>query len=248
MPLDLEEIESSNIASSRTLFDDFTGVAGSDLTSEEVDILRPFAYTEMAFVEEDLLFKKVHDAWSLNADGLPIFPEEATKAVIYLIRNPLDVTVSYAFHSNKDFDEMLNIVNNESHSLCNAPGKLHNQLRQIIYDWSGHVESWVDRSGLPVLVIRYEDMSKDPFVEFRKAFDFIGLHINEKDLKQAIKNSEFHRISELEKQSGFREKPLAMDSFFRSGNPGDWKNYLNKSQENKLIQKHRSMMARFGYL
>ena len=46
-------------------------------------------------------FCKVHDAYTFLADGQPLFPPQATAGAIYLIRNPLDVCVSYAHFLGK---------------------------------------------------------------------------------------------------------------------------------------------------
>ncbi len=69
---------------------------------QEIDLLRPLVYRQNALESDELIYHKIHDAWSLLPDGNPMFPAEVTKAVIYFIRNPLDVVVSFANHLNTD--------------------------------------------------------------------------------------------------------------------------------------------------
>ncbi|MDF1572512.1 MAG: sulfotransferase domain-containing protein [Bacteroidales bacterium] len=248
IPLNINNIYSASIASSRVHFDNISGVSGSDLTSEEIDAIRPEIYRRMAVESEDLIFKKVHDAWTINEAGKQIFPTDITKAVVYMIRNPLDVAVSYAFHSGTNFANIIEDMSNSKHALADKPGKLHNQLRQKLLNWSEHVISWIDSSGMPVKVIRYEDLIENPFKEFSTAFNFIGMNYEAEDLIRAIKNSEFSKVSQQEEKFGFKEKPLQMSLFFRKGEPGDWKNHLSVQLADEIRKKHSDIMKRFNYL
>ena len=100
---------------------------------------------------DELFFQKAHDAWKKTPSGEPMFPEDVTKGVIYFIRNPLDVAVSFAFHSSSSFEKTVKEMNDPENAFCGKPKLLYNQLRQDLLSWSGHVKSWVDDSGLPVL-------------------------------------------------------------------------------------------------
>ncbi len=62
--------------------------------------------------------------------GEPLFPSEATKSVLYFIRNPLDIAVSYSFHSSSPMDKAVADINNIHNAFCRNPRKLHNQLKQ----------------------------------------------------------------------------------------------------------------------
>ncbi|MDT8432932.1 MAG: sulfotransferase domain-containing protein [Bacteroidales bacterium] len=247
-PASINELHSTPIASSRSLFDDHAGVSSSDLSQEEIDELRPEVYRKLAGEATDPVFHKVHDAWGLTPSGKPVFPAEITRAVLYFIRNPLDVTVSFAFHGNKHPGEMVEEVNNPDNAFCNKPRRLYNQLLQPLSDWSGHVSSWVDGSGLPVHVLRYEDMLTDTFATFREALQFTGIDKSDAAIRAAIAASDLRALAEMEQREGFREKPIGMKAFFREGKSGSWREHLDASSVNKLVKKHRAMMERFGYL
>lgn len=247
-PVSINELHSTPIASSRSLFDNHAGVSSSDLSQEEIDELRPEIYRKIATEANDPVFHKVHDAWGLTSSGKPVFPADVTRAVLYFIRNPLDVTVSFAFHGNKRPGEMVNEVNNPDNAFCHKPGRLYNQLLQPLSDWSGHVSSWVDDSGLPVHVVRYEDMLTDTFNIFRNALGFAGIHKSDQEIRNATQASDLRTLSEMEQKEGFREKPIGMNAFFREGRSGTWIEHLDELTVSKLIEKHRTMMERFGYL
>ena len=174
-PADVNELRVSSSAADRTLFDDLAGVESSDLTADEIERLRPAAYERLAAAATQVELVKIHDANTRTGDGRPLTPARATLGVIYLLRNPLDVAVSYARYGRSDPDAAIAWMADEGHCLAAAPGCLHPQLRQRLLTWSGHVRSWVDAPGLAVHVLRYEDMSRDGENAFGAAMRFAGL-------------------------------------------------------------------------
>lgn len=245
--IDINNLHQTTIASSRQLFDEMTGIASSDLEQEEIDRLRPLVYLQNARESEEVLYHKVHDAWTLLPDGQPLFPPEVTRAALYFIRNPLDVAVSFAHHLNTSLEKTIAILNNPEYAFCQRTDRLHNQLRQRLLTWSGHVKSWVDDSGLPVLVMRYEDMKARPAETFSRAADFIGLHYSPAEIVAALDRASFARLQQQEAEKGFSEKNARSGSFFRKGAVGDWKNVLSAAQVERVTQAHREVMERFGY-
>jgi aryl sulfotransferase len=121
-------------------------------------------------------------------------------------------------------------------------------LKQNLLTWSAHVQSWVDDSGLPILVIRYEDLHKNPIYFFSKAISFIGLRGSQKEIKNAIKKASFNRLKQQEEEKGFSEKNTNAASFFRKGIVNNWQNELTKEQVRMIIDAHGDVMERFGYL
>ncbi len=246
-PADINNLYPTTIASSRSLFDEATGLESSDLTLDEIELLRPQVYRYIAAHSSDLIFHKIHDAWISLADGNVLVPEEVTKAVLYFIRNPLDVAVSFAHHSSTTIDKAIEMMNNSQYAFCSRETKLHNQTRQRLLNWSEHVSSWIDQSGLPLMVIRYEDMITDTFSLFKDSTKFIGLEATDEDIFRSIEFSSFENIQNQEKEKGFREKAAMAKSFFRKGISGDWKNILTTEQIVKIVSRHQKMMERFGY-
>ena len=111
------------MASSREVFDDYTGICSSDLTNDEIDSLRPGVYEQVVADAEKLpIFAKTHDACTNLADGEPMLSRKATAGAIYLIRNPLDVAVSFAYHSgHENFSQMPQVLA-DGH-LCDHAGQ-----------------------------------------------------------------------------------------------------------------------------
>ena len=246
-PVSINALHSTPIASSRVLFDEYAGTSGSDLSLEEIDNLRPSVYREISGNSEELSFHKVHDAWKKNSRGEPIFPPDVTRSVIYFIRDPRDVAVSFAHHSSASFEKMVKNMADPEFSFCDKDSKLYNQLRQNLSTWSGHVKSWVDESGLPVLLLRYEDMKANPFHEFKKAVNYLGLQYSDEQIRQALKNSDFSQLKKMEEEEGFSEKPIKMSSFFREGKSGGYREVLSEELVREIVGVHGEVMGRFGY-
>ncbi len=247
IPANINDLAEATISSSRKIFDEYTGLSSSDLTFEEIDRMRPDVYRMQSLESDELLFKKVHDKFYFVDDNQALFPDEISKAVIYFIRNPLDVLVSFAYHSARPAKKMISTLNNSNYAFCDKNDKLQNQLRQILGSWSDHVKSWTEQTMIPVHTIRYEDMVNNTFDSFSKAVKFIGLEKTEAQIKDAIGKSDFSVLSAQEKEDGFKEKMIKSKSFFRKGKIGDWQNHLDEKMKNEIIENHMEIMVKFGY-
>lgn len=245
-PADINRLSISKIASSRTLFDQYAGVNSSDLNEDEIERYRPKVYRLLAAESVEDMLIKVHDAWKLNSIHEAIFPSEITKAVIYIIRNPLDIVVSGAFHNSVNLEISIERVNSD-YSLCDKKDRLYNQLRQELQSWSNHVISWIDQSGLPLIVVRYEDLVNDPISNFKSIMSFLGWTHTEEEIIRSVKNSEIDNLRNQEKENGFREKPIHAETFFRSGKIGTWKEYLTDDMVKSVYLNNKVVMDRFGY-
>lgn len=247
-PVDINQLRTGSIASARHLFDELAGVEASDLTADEIEALRPDIYVTLAEQADEIGYHKVHDAYTLTHAGRPLLPPEASRGALYFIRNPLDVAVSYAHHSDRDVDTVIGWMGDERHSFAAGPRRLHSQLRQRLLTWSGHVLSWVDQTQFPVHVVRYEDMRSDPEAVFSTAARFAELPSDTAAVRRALEFSSFEELQRQEADHGFGEKSPRAESFFRRGVVGSWRDSLSDEQAACLVADHREVMERFGYL
>lgn len=237
----------NGIASLRWRFDEFLGLPSSDLTPEEIMSVQPHIYEMLVAEDPSRHWVKVHDAQRRLADRGWLFPPAVSGVVIYIIRNPLDVAVSLAFHDGHE--EMRRSVA----KMCDEETVLANgkspQLSQFVGSWSRHVESWVDQSEIPVLLVRYEDMLADAGRELARVIEFARpeLAVDQARIEMAVDHARFDRLRELETARPFRETPLRAKRFFREGRAGDWRNHLSQAEMRHLVDRHRQVMARFGY-
>ena len=232
--------------SDRGWFDRATGLPSSDCTADEVEPLLPAAFrAHAAETAGERQFCKVHDALHDTAAGEPLFPEDVSAGAVYLVRNPLDVAVSLAFHfGGEDFSEAVTRMNDRRFIL----GSGSELLRRRLLDWSGHVESW--RSApFPVLVVRYEDLLADTAGELARMTRFLGLAgaADGRRLRRAAAAADFTRLQEQEAADGFIERYQRCRRFFRSGRSGDWRRYLSAAQARRVTRRHGAVMRACGY-
>jgi aryl sulfotransferase len=237
-----------SIASNRVQFDNLTGLSSSDMTDDEIDLLRPDANRAIAATAKKMIYTKVHDAYHDSGNGEAIFPEDCSFGVIYLVRNPLDVAVSYAYHQGHEgFAKVVEQMNNPTHVMAGGP---KSQLRQKTLGWSGHYRSWHDQTKIPVLTIRYEDMIDDTAASVARMAGFIGL--NKPDLSEkigrAVEQSRFDTLREKEEISGFGERPEKSARFFRSGRVGEGRERLSADLQSKMIEANHPLMQELGYI
>jgi aryl sulfotransferase len=247
-PADINTLEGGPIASSRNLFDEWAGVEASDLPPASVERLRPHVYRKLAECVNETIFLKIHDAITFTSEDIPLIPREVTQGAVYLIRNPLDVVVSFADHSGTTLEKTIQNMGNQDFQFASRDESLDIQLPQRLLTWSGHVRSWVDQDGFPVLVVRYEDLLEDPYGRFSEIVRFCGLEVDQELLHHAVRHSSFGVFKEQEELKGFKERSRHSKTFFRRGQAGGWREVLTLEQVARVIQDHGLMMERFGYL
>ena len=245
-------------ANRRQVFDEFLGVESTNMTAAEVERHLP-RFRE--WLAEDggnaglpierlardggPLVLKTHDAYR-TARGAARFPP--TGAAVCLVRNPLDVAVSYAHHGSLPIDRIVAWMNTDRSAESHMPGGAFQRLPEPLTTWSGHVSSWTEQTALPVHVARYEDLLARPRAGFAAIVRFIGLGEDPARLRQAVERSSFARLQAQEAEFGFDEKQPTAQSFFRAGVAGSWRAALTREQARALVDAHGEVMAKFGYL
>lgn len=248
--VEINDMDTDGILSARGVFDVISDIDSRYLYDEEVKTLLPEVYRAKAAAWSQLSIVKVHDAFVYNNEGQPIMPEDVTHAAIYIIRNPLDVVASFANHNNSTIDEAITLMNNPKGKLAAQKGNLNinNQFTQLMYDWSGHVQSWMDKPAFPVHFVRYEDMLAAPLQTFGDVIEKVGWQYSKDAIRAAIDATQFSKLKKQESEKGFQEKNAASKQFFRQGRSGNWKNELTEIQANAIIEKHEAVMKQFNYL
>jgi aryl sulfotransferase len=237
------------MASARKVFDEWCGVEASALEQDVVDRLRAKVYRRVSAASPEDLFVKVHDAWGTDDHGRAMFPPDVTRAVVYVVRNPLDVAVSAAHHWGLDAEQAVGRMCDGGYCVAGTDSRLPDQLRQYVGCWSSHARSWLERSGLRAHVIRYEDLRRDPARALAGILGACGLACDPERVRVATEFSDFGELQRQERVHGFRERPLgSRGAFFRRGEVGAWREELPAPLADRLVRTHREVMERFGYL
>jgi aryl sulfotransferase len=245
---DLNALAGVPLSASRAALDEVLGVPSSDLTRTEIDLLRPRVDEVVDAGLDRVVLRKVHDSCHPGPAGEPVVSVTAARSVLYVIRDPRGVAVSYAHHFGRPVEWAVARLCDPANTIARGDHGIASQVPQRLGDWSGHVLSWVDQPWLPVHVLRYEDALADPVAAFGAAFSAAGVGFAAAELAAAVESCAFSRLAAAEAADGFRERPRIDTPFFRRGQSGAWRDELPAALADSLLDAHHPVMTRFGYL
>ena len=191
----------------------------------------------------DVNFVKTHN-FQGSMKGRLLIPKELTRSAVYIVRNPLDVVVSYARHFGLTHKQAAAALSNVSNWI--AP--TGDTVGQFLGRWDQHVKSWTVPADYPQLILRYEDLLTDPVQHFANLLTHIGIPIDQLRLKKAIEFSSFKELSQQEEKGGFEEKSQFTKAFFGRGQAAQWKSALSPELVMQIRADHGKTMEKFGYL
>ena len=186
---------------------------------------------------------KTHNALVMDR-GYPAINTNVTSGAVYIVRNPLDVAISFAHHLGSTIDDAINRMATEHSETDLTEESVH----EIYGSWSQNVYSWTRKSNPAIFVMRYEDMTLRPEQTFGALACHLLMQPSKTQLKAAVELSAFNRLREQEDKNGFSMKPHTAKRFFRKGQVGEWRETLSDNQVRSIIDRHREQMLRFGYV
>lgn len=191
----------------------------------------------------DINFVKTHNART-RAFGTELILPRYTRAAVYIIRNPLDVVVSYARHYGQTPAQASQAISRADNTVSADP----TSVAQYLGNWSDHVRGWTGVRDFPVHTMRYEDMKADPHRAFTGLLGFLGVPVDPERVDRAVRFSSFDEMKRQEQANGFIERSLNADRFFHTGETEQWKQALSPEDIALLRQRHGAVMSKFGYL
>ena len=189
---------------------------------------------------------KTHNFWG-SINGYEFSNKHNTCGAIYIVRDPRSVAVSFAHHANVTLGESVEQLFNE-----NRLGINDEYYYEARSSWKKHYLSWMN-SPVPKILIRYEDLKKNPLHQFKLILEFINkfvskkIEINNDKLKKSIKECSFDNLSKLEEKNFFSEK-LNNIKFFRKGLNDEWKNTLDTELIYKIEKNFKDEMKELKYI
>lgn len=223
------------------LFERIIGKPKAEFTLEDVNKARPYVQATLASEREGIALMKTHNA-RVNLAGIPAINTSVSLGAIYIIRNPLDVAVSLKDFIAGSQDQAIAVLGTEDFT-SNPHG-----VFEIWGSWSQNVASWTARADPQILLLRYEDIIDNPVKAFAMVTRHMQLKATPPQIVEAVEHSSFARMQQKEAATGFREKLLASQKFFREGRAGQWREQLSKDQIRQIVGAHHVQMKRHGYL
>jgi hypothetical protein len=184
---------------------------------------------------------KTHTA-KVEALGAQAFSLRRNDRIIYIVRHPLDVALSYAHFNGLDVDSVI-------HAMC-EPGFFVPRegagIVEVQGSWVQHVSSWLNTLDSPVLLIRYEALCTRTEEILESILTFLGAPIIPERVAQAVQASRFDKMRAQEAAHRFNEAPKTT-TFFRRGQSGQWLRELSPEQAYRLADGCEPVMTKLGY-
>lgn len=158
---------------------------------------------------------------------------------VYVERDGLDVAVSY-FHFYRAYLGFEGTLDDFHQRFMNG---------QVQYgSWFEHVAGWHEReSERDLLIVRYEDLSRDRKAFIERMAEFLGWQLDERRVHRAVVESSFDAMKRRESifdhaTALLLERGVSPQSFLRTGRSGEGKDELTDAQVREI--RERSSTAR----
>lgn len=173
--------------------------------------------------------------------------------VIYIVRDPRDVAVSYYNYSIKvkkitEDEPIEQWIESFITGRC-AGVEFYNQIGT----WAENVGSWLGAksSSEDFLLLKYEDLLKDGLTSMRAVSSFLNVFADDEQLAKVIELSSANHMREQEKKTGWQPKgkDIRSDiSFFRTARSSNWQAEIVKEAVAKIETAWQGLMEKLGYL
>ena len=199
----------------------------------------------------NVVFLKTHNAL-INIENNEFTNSDLTLAIIYVIRDPRDVVVSYSKYRHLDYDKTIEHMIGSKVNIPYVRDAKDASNIEITGSWAFHYNSWKDGiSEIPRIIIKYEDLLSNSEKIFTNIIKFLSnimkLEVNYKKIKSSNNLSKFTKLKNFEAKNNFFENNSS-ENFFRIGKSGNWKKELNKDQIKKIEDSFKIEMINLGYL
>lgn len=215
----------------------------ADMSQYEVTNLRGTVLQHMYANGQWPIVMKTHHART-RLHGVDLIPDGLSRNGIYLVRDPRDVVVSFANHTDNNIEDAVDMLGRVDGASCHEkePSLIH-----FTSSWSNHVNSWMTTKGFPVKCFKYETMVREPEEQFANLVEFLGWEVDRDRVARAVEFSSFDKLQSQEQLAGFKELQNG-NTFFRRGRVGNWQDVLTEEQANRIEANHKEVMQKLGYI
>ncbi len=200
-------------------------------------------------LDNEVKFMKTHSAcWKTDKSSFTNY--ENTLGVIHVVRDPRNVITSLKNHYKKgNLETTLKFMMDEKKFIGSKDFKEEFDIPTLISSWSNHYKSW-GKFNKNYLLVKYEDLLKNPKIEFLKIIEYLKKITNLKfdgDLNKIINDCSFDNLKNQENQKGFKEA-VKNQKFFFLGPKNNWKDILDKSICEEIEIVFNKEMKELNYL
>lgn len=165
--------------------------------------------------------------------------------VIYLLRDPRDVAISYYYWllkfrrlENEDLDAFI---------------QTFTANRTLYGGWGAHVRSWrQNRQAVPLgcRFVRYEDLLAQPVKTLTDILHFLGHPLDAGRVQDVVARNTFERMQAREQHD--QQAPIFSETrqdiaFVRAGKARQWRDVFTPAQRSRFSTAFGDLMQQFGY-
>lgn len=241
--VDLRRLDEFSVPdTSMLLYKRFLQIPPQIADRKTIAAIRPKVIEAAAQRARGAVLIKTHNARIVD-HGTPFIDDGLTAGAIYVIRNPLDVAVSFAAVRGVSIDQVIADMADAKFSRGNDPHSVY----MVCGSWSGNVKSWVEHRSTATLTVRYEDMRDDPENTFAKIADHMRMRPSAEQLSKAIAlATQTKAVAQEPANAG--GWGAAQDQGWGVALPkGEGHAALSAAQVKRIVADHGKLMQRFGY-
>ena len=201
-----------------------------------------------------LKFLKTHSSF-VKMDGYSFTDLDNTLGVIYVVRDPRDVIISFSNHNDQPINKTLEMINDNF--ILDADDE--NRVPVYMGSWSFHYNSWKPFKRVnKYILVKYEDLIKNKEKTFKEILYFlknlanVNFKIEDKKIRKIIQEIECEKLKKLEEKIGFPESKETKQgkkiAFFRKGSSQQWRNNLDLKIRKSIETSCEKEMKELGYL
>lgn len=225
-------------------------------TNNEKEVIRNYLKIQESInIKNSTQFLKTH-SYLFNIENNPFTKLDYSLGVIYIVRDPRNVVLSYSNHNSLSHERSTEdlIIGRE------LKNKNKDGIKVYPGSWGGNFNSWKSfKSVNKYLLIHYENLIKEKDKIFYEILKFIHnlknveFVLDKKKFSNVLDSTNFGRVQKLESQTGFHESMIDKKTgkkikFFNLGEKTNWKSALEPNLQNKIEEAFEKEMKELGYI
>jgi len=227
---------------------------GIDIKNQD-EVIKNYIKVQESFVKKnEVQFLKTH-SYLFNIYNNHFTNLKNSLGVIYIVRDPRTVAISYSNHNNQNIDKITDrMIRGQYIGGDLSSKKTSDQTVTYTSSWEKNYNSWKSFDAVgKYLLVKYEDIvsekKEEIFVEILNFVYYLNnkkLFLNKRKIRNILKTTMFEKMQSLEKKHGFSE--AAKNDFFYKGPNNDWKKTLDFKNQQKIEKSFSKEMKELGYI
>lgn len=218
------------------LYSEATGKELADMSAAEISKARVTVHKLLIAKAQGNLFAKTHAA-NGAINGWPSFDASMIWGAAYLVRNPLDIVVALA--------ERLGLSQEHVVRTMSTPGYVHVGMDRGAVEpygsWSENFNGWVQSGLQNLLLMRFEDLIRDPAGQLENFRAHLGIPASAEQMEAV-----FAKMGSLDEATIARA--AATGDFLETRQAGRWRTELDPRLVREVVKGHAIAMDQCRYL